>query len=77
MEKLELEELVNYLPSVVISVGDEISKGSCRSIKELNIIEALRLVSKNLLDVGGHAGAAGFSIKTSKIEKFKKIVSLV
>jgi single-stranded-DNA-specific exonuclease len=31
-----------YLPSIVISIDNEVSKGSCRSIKELNIIEALR-----------------------------------
>lgn len=66
-----------YLPSIVISVGKEISKGSCRSIKELNIIETLKTVgvkhtSPLLIELGGHAGAAGFSIETKKILKFKK-----
>ncbi len=66
-----------YLPSIVISIGEEVSKGSCRSIKELNIIETLRCVdarrdSHILLELGGHAGAAGFTIKTSKISKLKK-----
>ncbi len=66
-----------YLPSIVISVGKDVSKGSCRSIKELNIIETLRFVgikhaSPLLIELGGHAGAAGFSIKTKNIPKFKK-----
>jgi len=56
-----------YLPSIVISLDDKISKGSCRSIKELNIIETLREFSDLFVDLGGHAGAAGFSIKTRNI----------
>lgn len=60
-----------YLPSIIISVGDEYSKGSCRSIKELNIVEALRHFDDDLVDLGGHAGAAGFTIKTNNIKKFQ------
>lgn len=56
-----------YLPSIVISLGESVSKGSCRSIKELNIIETLREFSDLFIDLGGHAGAAGFSIKTKNI----------
>lgn len=68
-----------YLPSIVISVGKEVSKGSCRSIKELNIIETLRSVgtrpaSSLLIELGGHVGAAGFTIETPKIPIFKKEV---
>lgn len=61
-----------YLPSIVISIGENVSKGSCRSIKELNIIETLRELNDELVELGGHAGAAGFTIKTSKIPHFKK-----
>ena len=60
-----------YLPSIIISVGDEYSKGSCRSIKELNIVESLRHFNDDLVDLGGHAGAAGFTIKTTNIKKFQ------
>lgn len=63
-----------YLPSIVISVGKKVSKGSCRSIKELNIIEILRELNNELVELGGHAGAAGFTIETSKIPMFKKEV---
>lgn len=56
-----------YLPSIIISLGELVSKGSCRSIKELNIIETLREFSDLFIDLGGHAGAAGFSIKTKNI----------
>lgn len=60
-----------YLPSIIISIGDKYSKASCRSIKELNIIETLRQFDKELVELGGHSGAAGFTIKTENINKFK------
>lgn len=60
-----------YMPSIAISVGESIAKGSARSVKGINITEALREVSGHLIDVGGHAGAAGFSLENSKIEIFK------
>jgi len=60
-----------YLPSIIISIGDEYSKGSCRSIKELNIVESLRQFNDDLVELGGHAGAAGFTIKTKNIKKFQ------
>ena len=60
-----------YLPSIVISVDKEFSKGSCRSIKELNIIETLRGFNNQFVELGGHAGAAGFTIETKNIKKFQ------
>lgn len=59
------------LPSVVISQNGEVAKGSCRSIKQLNMIETLREVHDLFVDIGGHPMAAGFSIKDENIEKLK------
>lgn len=59
-------------PSIAISVGETVSKGSARSINGLNIVEIIRKHSDILIDIGGHPGAAGFSISTDKIEIFKK-----
>jgi single-stranded-DNA-specific exonuclease len=56
-------------PAIAISLGDEVAKGSARSIKGINITEMIRLVRDDLLDVGGHAMAAGFSLESSKVEK--------
>jgi len=61
-----------YLPSVVISQTGNISKGSCRSIKELNIIDSLRQLSHLFISLGGHSSAAGFSLATSNIPRLKK-----
>lgn len=65
----------HYKPSIIISIDKEISKGSCRSIEELNIIQALKEHQDLLLDVGGHKLAAGFSIATKNIKKFQKAIT--
>lgn len=61
-----------YRPTIAISLGEEISKGSARSIDGINIVEVIRRCSDILIDVGGHPGAAGFSIKTQYLEIFKR-----
>lgn len=61
-----------YRPVIAISVGESISKGSARSINGVNIVEVIRKTSDLLLDVGGHPGAAGFSIANENLKEFKK-----
>lgn len=60
------------LPSVIIAKNGDIAKGSCRSIPQVNIIEVLRKFSGLFVDLGGHPGAAGFSILDKNIPKLKK-----
>ncbi len=61
-----------YKPAIVVSKKKLISKASARSIPGFNIIEAIRKVEDLILEGGGHPMAAGFSIRTDKIEIFKK-----
>lgn len=56
-----------YKPTLVISVHDGIGKGSCRSIDNFNIYEALQYADDLLIQFGGHNMAAGFSIKEENI----------
>lgn len=60
------------VPAIAISVGEVHSKGSARSVEGINIVETIRKCSDILVAVGGHPGAAGFTIETSKIEIFKR-----
>ena len=62
----------HYLPTIVISRQGDKSKGSCRSIKGLNMYEALCALSEYLLIFGGHEMAAGFSIKEGNIAAFAR-----
>lgn len=60
-----------YRPSMVLEVGDTESHGSCRSIPEFNITQALDHCGDLLIRHGGHAQAAGFTIRNENIEAFK------
>ena len=64
------------LPSVMISFegseADDIGKGSGRSIKGLNLVNALSSCSHLLKKFGGHELAAGLSIERSKIAEFRR-----
>jgi single-stranded-DNA-specific exonuclease len=52
-----------YRPSIIASIGEEYTRGSCRSIPEFHITQALDQC-KDLLDHhGGHAAAAGFTVR--------------
>jgi len=56
-----------YIPAVVIEKGETESRGSCRSIPEFNITDALDQCADLLVRHGGHAQAAGFTVKNENI----------
>jgi len=64
-------------PAVVISRGEKHSKGSARSVKDFNMVEALRKLDSLLVDVGGHPMAAGFTIENKNIKQFVKKLELI
>lgn len=59
-------------PAIIISEGEVHSKGSARSANGLNIVELIRSSMDILVAVGGHTGAAGFTIATENLVEFKK-----
>lgn len=59
-----------HKPAIVIATTGELGKGSARSTPELNMVELLRSVREHLLEMGGHPMAAGFNIRSDKIEEF-------
>lgn len=61
-----------YLPSIVVSKGEILSRASARSIHGLNIIEFIRGASEFLVDAGGHPMAAGFTVETTKLILLQK-----
>jgi len=57
-----------FKPAIVIAVGESKAKASARSIPSVNIVELIREVREDLLEVGGHPMAAGFGLQTPKLE---------
>ncbi len=51
-----------YRPSIIASIGDKFTRGSCRSIPEFHITQALDQCKDLLSHHGGHAAAAGFTV---------------
>ena len=71
-------------PSILVSFeGNEdsedkmldVGKGSGRSIKGMNLVDALCYCSENLLKFGGHELAAGLSVRRDKLEIFKEQIN--
>jgi single-stranded-DNA-specific exonuclease len=56
-----------YRPSVVAAKGPEETRGSCRSIPEFHITDALDQCRDLLVRHGGHAAAAGFTVKNQNL----------
>ena len=63
-----------YRPAIVIHVGEQFSSGSCRSIPEFNIIDALKQCSRLFSHFGGHARAAGFTLPTKNLPRLEQIL---
>ncbi len=59
-----------YRPAIVAQVGPETTRGSARSIPGFHITEALDECADLLLRHGGHAAAAGFSLRTQDLAAF-------
>jgi len=64
-----------YKPTIVISTQNGKGHGSCRSIPEFHMFNALQKHSQFFLDYGGHKQAAGLSIKTVDIPYFAKKIN--
>lgn len=58
-------------PAVVIAVSEALAKGSARSISGVNVTTLLRKEESQLLSVGGHPMAAGFSLDPEKLSTFR------
>jgi len=64
-----------YRPAIVISLNEDLCKGSARSIKNFHLFQALMECSQFLNTFGGHAHAAGLVITKDSIEAFKQNIN--
>ncbi len=61
-----------YRPILVAEHGPHYTKGSARSIPEFHITEALDQCADLLVRYGGHAAAAGFTLKNENLPAFQE-----
>jgi len=56
-----------YRPAIVASQGPTFTRGSCRSIPEFHITDALDRCKDLMVRHGGHAAAAGFTVRNENL----------
>ncbi len=68
-----------YRPAIVANIGEEFTRASCRSIPEFHITKALDECADLLEHHGGHAAAAGFTVRNERLgtlmDKLREIAS--
>jgi single-stranded-DNA-specific exonuclease len=65
-------------PAILLHIGkDGIAKGSCRSIAQFNMFNALQTMNALLRSFGGHSVAAGLSLRADDIPQFKAQLELM
>jgi single-stranded-DNA-specific exonuclease len=57
-------------PAIVAEQGEEVTRGSCRSIAQFHITKALDQCADLLVRHGGHAAAAGFTVRNENLPAF-------
>jgi len=60
-----------YRPTIVLTENDGMLTGSARSTADFNLHHALEACSQHLERFGGHAAAAGLTLKKERLELFK------
>ena len=62
-----------YKPVITLAINGDEATGSGRCIEGMNLADALVACTELLVRHGGHAAAAGLTIETRNIPKFKKV----
>jgi len=66
-----------YRPTVVISLQDDVGRGSARSVPHFHIYEALTQCGPLLKEFGGHQFAAGLIIERGRVDEFRRRLNAV
>lgn len=64
-----------FLPAIIMEPGPQESRASCRSIPQFDITRALDQCADLLVRHGGHALAAGFTVRNENIPALKERLS--
>ena len=64
-----------YKPVIILSLKEDIAKGSARSIPGLDIAEALSACQDMLVRYGGHSQAAGLELRVEKLAQLRQCIN--
>lgn len=63
---------IYWRPVALLSVKDGVGKGSARSVPSINLYQAISECGNFLDNFGGHPMAAGFSLRSERLDKFRE-----
>ena len=66
-----------YRPAIVGHIGEEFTRASCRSISQFHITKALDECADILEYHGGHAAAAGFTVRNENLIELKERLGIL
>jgi len=61
-----------HKPAIILNLGSELCRGSCRSIPEFNIVASLEECHDLLRSFGGHPMAAGFTVARHNLAQLEE-----
>jgi single-stranded-DNA-specific exonuclease len=61
-----------HRPAVLVAFDGDIGRGSCRTIPALELPAALSRCSEHLVSFGGHAAAAGLTVRAGRFDAFRE-----
>ncbi len=60
-----------HKPAIVLSVDGDVAHGSCRSIPDFDMLDALERCGDVFLRFGGHKQAAGLTMEAARVPEFR------
>jgi single-stranded-DNA-specific exonuclease len=60
-----------HKPAIVLSIDGEVAHGSCRSIPDFDMLDALERCADLFLRFGGHRQAAGLTMEAARVPEFR------
>jgi single-stranded-DNA-specific exonuclease len=60
-----------HKPSIVLSIDGDVAHGSCRSIPDFDMLDALERCSDLFARFGGHRQAAGLTMEAARVPEFR------
>jgi single-stranded-DNA-specific exonuclease len=64
-----------HKPSIVLSIDGDVAHGSCRSIPDFDMLDALERCSDLFVRFGGHRQAAGLTMEAARVPEFRRRIN--
>jgi single-stranded-DNA-specific exonuclease len=64
-----------HKPSIVLSIDGDVAHGSCRSIPDFDMLDALERCSDLFVKFGGHRQAAGLTMESGRVPEFRQRIN--